>query len=224
MNQEPTTRPQDEHPAQSSNPVSDMDVLALEEANLDRLIFRNGWGEMVSGFFIILATLGMCGIVYNIPYLKWIRGSFYWICMAIYLVGILLARRSLKRKHPEISTRKIGQYSDSKAAPALFLVLPLILTIGLAAFQLGEWGIAIPSALVKILVMLFCFGLFSGFSLMIYSKEKLWRWLVWGFLALAIMGMMGFSVITLSNFALFTLPFGLLMFLSGVVVNVLHPT
>jgi len=224
MDRNTIKRSPDEPLAGSSNPDLSMDVLAREEADLDRMIFRNGFGELVSGFFIMLATLGMCGIVYNVPYLQWIRGSFYWMFFAVYMIGLLLAKRSLKRRHPEISSSKISQYADSKSAPAIFLMIPLMMAIGLAAYQLGEWGIAIPAALEKILVMLFCFGFFSGLCFLIYSKMKQWRWIVWGFLAMTIMLLLGFTIITLDNFTLFTLPFGLLMFIFGAVVSVSKPT
>lgn len=182
--------------------------------NLGRFYYENGFWEFFLGLGILFSSIALGG-TFSSPALKGFIRAFYWIFYFIMMCLIMVQINRLRKKFPELSKQELQKGLNLYSSQVIVVVLFMV-TMILTAWKTIMMGAIMPSEAKKIALMMLCLGAAASFSLAVFYQLQMWKWALWGFITLAYVLLIAFSVITLSNFYLFTLPLGVLICLSGI--------
>lgn len=204
-----------------ADPASPKGITQKEQNVLDVSVIQNrimksGAYEVLFGFWIILATLGMFGVVNHIAFLSTSLRYLHWIVIFTYLLSYYYQYYSLRKGFPDVKKKTI-EYSLNTSL-FYIAILPWLICIAMVLIQLDKLDFVIPRYIGLVISMMLATGFFSGVFLVWFSRYTIWRILVWAVLTFAVLVLLGFEIINLSNFYLFYLPLGTIILLAGLIV------
>ena len=198
--------------------LSNNEQSALDASLIENRVMKDGTWELLLGFWIILATITMYSAVNHLSYEATLRTSFDFIVLFTYFFPYYIQKRNLRKEFPNVEKKTIINTLD--AAPLVYAVVPWFLSLVMVYLQLDKLSIVLPQPVVYIVSMLLVTGLFSGILFNWYHRVRTLRTLIWALLTLAIVVLLGFDVINLSNFYMFYMPLGIVIFLTGLFTKI----